>query len=55
MVGSGVVVAVVPVEIAIAGKRLTLIAIAKGCHVYMAPLFLGLFADRKKLTISSIS
>ncbi len=32
-------VAVVPVENAIAGKRLTLIEQAKGCHVFMAPFF----------------
>jgi hypothetical protein len=32
-------VAVAPVESAIAGKRLTLIEQAKGCHAFMAPFF----------------
>ncbi len=41
--------AVVPVESAIAGKRLTLIEQAKGCHESMAPFFVCFFADTKKL------
>ena len=43
------VVAVVPVESAIAGKRITLIEQAKGCHENMAPFFCLFFADMKKL------
>ena len=42
-------VAVVLVESAIAGKRLTLIEQAKGCHESMAPFFCLFFADTKKL------
>jgi hypothetical protein len=37
------------VESAIAGKRFTLIEQTKGCHESMAPFFLSLFADTKKL------
>jgi hypothetical protein len=39
-------VAVVPAaESAIAGKRLTVIEQAKGCHAFMAPFFCLFFAD----------
>jgi hypothetical protein len=38
-VDSVAAVAAVPVESAIAGKRLTLIEQAKGCHERMAPFF----------------
>lgn len=47
-------VAVVPVESAIAGKRFTLIEQTKGCHESMAPFFLFLFADTKKLYASDL-
>jgi hypothetical protein len=36
-------------ESAIAGKRLTLIEQAKGCHESMAPFFCLFFADTKRL------
>ena len=39
-VDSVAVVAVAPAESASAGKRLTPIALAKGCHENMAPFFL---------------
>ena len=41
--------AVVPAESAIAGKQLTLIEQANGCHESMAPVFYLFFADTKKL------
>jgi hypothetical protein len=44
-VDSVAAVAVVPVESAIAGKRLTLIEQAKGCHESMAPFFCLFFAN----------
>jgi hypothetical protein len=44
-VDSVAVVAVVPAESAIAGRRLTLIEQAKGCHESMAPFFCLFFAD----------
>jgi uncharacterized protein YbbC (DUF1343 family) len=47
------VVTVVPAESAIAGKRLTLIEQAKGCHESMAP-FLCLFFEDTKLSVSLI-
>jgi hypothetical protein len=49
-VDSVAAVAVVPAaESAIAGKRLTLIEQAKGCHESMAPFFCLFFEDTKKL------
>ena len=42
------VVTVVPAESAIAGKRLTLIEQAKGCHAFMAPF--RLFDQREPVT-----
>ena len=47
-------VAVVPAESAIAGKRLTLIEQAKGCHESMAPFFCLFFADTKRLYIDDL-
>ena len=44
-VDSVAVVAVAPAESAIAGRRLTLIEQAKGCHESMAPFFCLFFAD----------
>ena len=46
---AAVVVDAVQAESAIAGKRLTLIEQAKGCHESMAPFFCLFFADTKKL------
>ena len=47
------VVTGVPVESAIAGKRLRVIEQAKGCHAFMAPFFCLFFEDTK-LSISLI-
>ena len=53
-VDSVAAVAVVPAaESAIAGKRLTLIEQAKGCHESMAPFFCLFFADTKKIPMIS--
>jgi len=52
-VDSVAAVAVVPAESAIAGKRLTLIEQAKGCHESMAPFFCLFFRGYEALCISN--